>query len=149
VRATESLWLATSEATRFPALDRECEVDVAIVGGGITGVTTALLLKREGRRVAVLERGAVGGGATGLTTAKVSALQQTKYSQIRSIHGERGAAAYAAASLEAVGRMERVAGEEGIDCAWERVAAWTYAADEDQIDAIEREAAVARPPVCR
>jgi glycine/D-amino acid oxidase-like deaminating enzyme/nitrite reductase/ring-hydroxylating ferredoxin subunit len=143
VTATESLWLATSEAASFPRLDRDREVDVAIVGGGITGVTVALLLKREGVRVAVLERRMVGGGATGLTTAKVSALQATKYSQIRAVHGERGAGAYAAASLRALDRMETLVRAEGIRCAWERVPAYTYAADQEQVQAVDREAEAA------
>jgi glycine/D-amino acid oxidase-like deaminating enzyme/nitrite reductase/ring-hydroxylating ferredoxin subunit len=142
--ATQSLWMTTSEATGFPALDRDLGVDVAIVGGGITGLTTALLLKREGLRVAVLERRTVGSGATGLTTAKVSALQEVKYSQIRGVHGERGAAAYAEASLAAVDRMEALVHEERIDRGWERTAASTYAADGDQVEPVEREAAAAR-----
>ena len=142
-RATESLWLDTAEATRYPALDRELEVDVAIVGGGIAGMTTALLLKRAGIRVAVLERRTVAGGATGLTTAKVSALQEVKYSEIAKLHGERGATAYASASLAAVDLVERIIAEEGIDCAWERLAAYTYAAEPGQVDAVQHEAEAA------
>jgi len=140
LRATESLWLDTTQPERHPALDRELEVDVAIVGGGIAGLTTALLLKRAGLRVAVLERRVVAGGATGLTTAKVSALQEVKYSEIVKLHGQRGAGAYARASLAAVDRVERIAREEGIDCAWERLPAYTYAAEPGQVDAVQREA---------
>jgi glycine/D-amino acid oxidase-like deaminating enzyme len=143
LRATQSLWLA-GEASRFPALDRELEVDVAILGGGIAGLTTALLLKRAGRRVAVLERRSVAAGATGLTTAKVSALQQIKYAQISRLHGADKAAAYAQASLAAVDRIERIIQEEEIACAWERTAAYTYAADRDQVEMVEREAAAAQ-----
>jgi glycine/D-amino acid oxidase-like deaminating enzyme/nitrite reductase/ring-hydroxylating ferredoxin subunit len=144
LRASESLWLETAPRTPFPALDRDAGVDVAIVGGGIAGLTTALLLKREGLRVAVLERGMVAGAATGLTTGKVSALQEVKYSEIRASNGDAAAAAYARASLAAVDRMESLVREEGIDCAWERCAAYTYAADEDQVEVVNREAAAAR-----
>jgi glycine/D-amino acid oxidase-like deaminating enzyme/nitrite reductase/ring-hydroxylating ferredoxin subunit len=144
MRATESLWLAATEPRRFPRLDRERSFDVAIAGAGITGLTTALLLKREGLRVAVLERGRVGGGATGLTTAKVSALQEVKYSEIRSRNGARAAAAYAACSLAAVDRMATIVRELDIDCAWERMPAYTYAATPDQVDAVREEAGAAR-----
>ncbi|HEX3316436.1 MAG TPA: FAD-dependent oxidoreductase [Solirubrobacteraceae bacterium] len=144
MRATESLWLATADTRRFPRLDRERAFDVAIAGAGITGLTTALLLKREGLRVAVLERGRVGGGATGLTTAKVSALQEVKYSEIRSRNGAGAAAAYAACSVAAVDRMEALVRELGIDCAWERMPAYTYAGMPDQVDAVQEEAAAAR-----
>jgi glycine/D-amino acid oxidase-like deaminating enzyme len=143
-RTTRSLWLATAGEASFPALDREREVDVAVVGGGLAGLTIGLLLKRAGLRVAVLERATVAGGATGLTTAKVSALQGVMYSEIASIRGADAAAGYAQASLAAVERMEALVREEAIDCAWERTAAYTYAADDEQVRAVQREAAAAR-----
>ena len=72
-----SYWLAS-----FPPPDRpapvdlpplDVEVDVAVVGGGIAGVTTAYLMKEAGRRVALLEADRLLTGVTGNTTAKVSA----------------------------------------------------------------------------
>lgn len=140
---TDSLWLATAPPTAYPALGEDLEVDVAVIGGGIAGVSAALALKRDGARVAVLERGVVCGGATGFTTAKVSALQETKYTDIQKLHGDSGAAAYAAASLAAVAQIDELVGREGIDCGWERVAAYTYAADDSQVDAVQKEADVA------
>jgi len=62
--------------------------------------TTPLWL--AGAAVVLLERDRVVGGATGFTTAKVSALQQTKLTDVRRIHGADGAAAYAAASVAAL-----------------------------------------------
>jgi len=138
-----SLWLAAPPPTAYPALEDDLEFDVAVIGGGIAGVSAALMLKRDGARVAVLERGVVCGGATGFTTAKVSALQETKLSEIHQLHGAGGAAAYAAASLAAVARIEALVREERIDCGWERADAYTYAAGEEQVDAVTREAHVA------
>ena len=140
---SDSLWLAAAPPTAYPSLEDDLEFDVAVIGGGIAGVSAALLLKRDGARVAVLERGVICGGATGFTTAKVSALQETKLSEIDNLHGPDGAAAYAAASLAAVARIDELVREERIDCGWERVAAYTYAADEEQVDAVVHEAHVA------
>jgi len=139
-----SLWLATAQPAAFRALDGDLEVDVAVIGGGIAGMSTALALKRDGARVAVLERGTVASGATGYTTAKVSALQGTMLSAIHKLHGEAGAAAYAQASLAAVERIRALVEEEGIECGFERATAYTYAADDGQVDAVEQEAEVAR-----
>jgi glycine/D-amino acid oxidase-like deaminating enzyme/nitrite reductase/ring-hydroxylating ferredoxin subunit len=141
---TDSLWLATAPPTAYASLDDDLEVDVAVIGGGIAGVSAALALKRDGARVALIERGVICGGATGLTTAKVSALQECKYSEIRKLHGADGAAAYAQASLAAVARIDELVREERIDCAWERVAAYTYAADAQQAGAVDQEAEAAR-----
>jgi hypothetical protein len=63
------------------------------------------------------------GGARGFTTAKVSALQETRYTEITKMHGDDAGAAYAAASLAAVARLDELVREERIDRGWERVAA--------------------------
>ena len=76
--------------------------------------------------------------------AKVSALQETKLREIRKLHGAAGAEAYAQASLAAVERIDALVREEQIDCSWERVADYTYAADESQVDAVEQQADAAR-----
>src|SRR5687767_15451712 len=86
--AQHSLWLDGLPVTPRSRPAPEGEVDVAVIGGGITGITTALLLKRGGARVAVIEAASVGSGVTGATTAKVTALQSTVLSQIRSRHGQ-------------------------------------------------------------
>src|SRR3954469_6925608 len=137
--ADASLWLDTAPPTDYAPLDAETEVDVAVIGGGITGLTTALLLKRSGFRVAVLEARRVGSGVTGCTTAKVSALQQTLLQTIRRHHGDDGAADYARASRDAVELVATFAREEQIECDIERHPALTYAATEDERPEIDAE----------
>jgi glycine/D-amino acid oxidase-like deaminating enzyme/nitrite reductase/ring-hydroxylating ferredoxin subunit len=87
----------------------------------------------------------VGSGVTGATTAKVTALQSTVLSQIRSRHGEDAAAVYAQASAAAVEQVATLAGELGIDCDLARRPALTYAAEESDMDSVtaEHEAAAA------
>jgi glycine/D-amino acid oxidase-like deaminating enzyme/nitrite reductase/ring-hydroxylating ferredoxin subunit len=138
-----SLWLRTAPASAYRGLERDLEVDVAVLGGGITGLTTALLAKRDGARVAVVEAGRVGGGVTACTTAKVSALQGTVYSTIAGRHGDEAAAVYAAASAAGVELVARLAQEETIECDLERCPAFTYAASPEEARAVEREAEAA------
>jgi glycine/D-amino acid oxidase-like deaminating enzyme/nitrite reductase/ring-hydroxylating ferredoxin subunit len=137
--ANESLWLAADEANGHPPMAGDLDVDVAVIGGGITGLTTALLLKRDGARVAVVEAHRVGSGVTGCTTAKGSALQQTMYSTICRYHDSDAAAIYADASLAAVEAIATLAEAEQIDCNLERRAAYTYAASAEERSAVERE----------
>ena len=141
---SDTLWLAQAPPTAYRALAGDLEFDVAVIGGGVAGVSAALELKRDGAHVAVLERGVICGGATGFTTAKVSALQETKLTEIHRLHGDDGIAAYAKASLSAVERIDELVRDERLDCAWERVRAYTYAADDQQVAAVDREADMAR-----
>jgi glycine/D-amino acid oxidase-like deaminating enzyme/nitrite reductase/ring-hydroxylating ferredoxin subunit len=141
--ATESLWLEAPAPRSHSALQGDLEVDIAVLGGGIAGLTTALLLKREGARVAVVEGARVGGGVTGCNTAKVTALQSTILSTIRARHGEEAAAVYAEASLAAVEQVAALAAEEEIDCELSRRPAFTYAAEDTELSSVEQEAETA------
>jgi glycine/D-amino acid oxidase-like deaminating enzyme/nitrite reductase/ring-hydroxylating ferredoxin subunit len=142
--ALQSLWLDTAgPSDGYAPLKGGVRIDVAVLGGGIAGLTAGLLLKRDGATVAVVEAGRVGTGVTGCTTAKVSALQGTIYSTIRGRHGEEAAAVYAEASMAGMERLVAMAGEEAIDCDLERRPACTYAAEESERSDVEREAEAA------
>jgi glycine/D-amino acid oxidase-like deaminating enzyme/nitrite reductase/ring-hydroxylating ferredoxin subunit len=139
VSAAESLWLEGAPRTERGQLAGDLRVDVAVLGGGVAGLTAALLLKRDGASVAVLEAARVGSGVTGCTTAKVSALQATIYSTIRRRNGDQAAASYAGASMAGVERLAALVTEEAIDCDLERRAAYTYAAEASERSSVEQE----------
>ncbi|MFD0201571.1 MULTISPECIES: FAD-dependent oxidoreductase [Saccharothrix] len=141
--ARHSLWSEAIPHGRFPVLTGETAVDVAVVGGGITGVTTALLLKRAGLRVVVVEADRVGSGVSGNNTAKVTALQSTVYSTVEHKHGAEAAADYANGNMAAVERVASLVSELGIDCDLRRLPAYTFAFDEQDLPAIEDEAKAA------
>jgi glycine/D-amino acid oxidase-like deaminating enzyme/nitrite reductase/ring-hydroxylating ferredoxin subunit len=121
-----SLWLEDTPSTAYPPLTERRSFDVAVVGGGVTGLTTALLLARDGMSVCLLDQGSIGTGTSGSTTAKVTSQHHLTYARLRVTHGADGAAAYGTA-MEAA--KERVAGfvDEGIDCDLRRRPAYVYA----------------------
>src|SRR5688572_28488248 len=137
-RATDSLWIEEAPATAYPALERDLEVDVAVIGGGIAGVTTALFCKQESLSVAVLEKGVISGAATGMSTAKASVLQETLLSEVRRIAGKDALSAYAKANAAALERMDGLVREHAIDCAWERLPDYTYAASDSEVSTVEQ-----------
>src|SRR3954454_13280931 len=139
----ESLWLATGQAGSRPALDGDASADVAVIGGGITGLVTAALLQREGLDVMVVDQRGLGTGVTGHTTAKVSSLHGLTYARLRSSLGEDAARAYGAANERGIELIERLAGEHSIQCDWRRRANYTYAASKDDRSKVEDEAATA------
>lgn len=142
--AQGSVWLRALPAVGYPPLHGEAVADVAVIGAGITGLTTALLLKHAGLRVVVLEAGRVGAGVSGNNTAKVTALQATVYSTITARHGQAAAADYAAASLAGVELVATLTEREGIECELQRRPAYTYAISERERGTVAHEAATAR-----
>jgi glycine/D-amino acid oxidase-like deaminating enzyme/nitrite reductase/ring-hydroxylating ferredoxin subunit len=142
--AAQSLWLAALPATSYPPPSDERAFDVLVLGGGIAGLTTALLLKRGGARVAVVEAGRVGAGVSGNSTAKVTALQSTVLTSIRKTRDTDVADEYAVRSLAAVELVARLAKEEGIDCDLQRREACTVAVRDEDLSAAEREFEAAR-----
>ena len=113
------LWLKGAEPT-FAPLAGELDVDVAVLGAGITGATTAYLLGREGLRVALLEAGHVASGATGYTTAKLTAGHGLVYAGLVDDFGVEAAAHYARSNQEAIERVAGIVDEHGIECGFER-----------------------------
>ena len=137
--ASRSLWLATAEVDEFPALEGDIEVDVAVVGAGITGVTVAHLLKREGKSVALLEMRRIGLGTTGNTTAKLTVGHSLVYAKLSSSHGPDAARLYAESNREAISQMDTLAAELGIDCDWEPASNYVYTESSGRLDKLEEE----------
>jgi len=142
-RPPESLWLATTETTDYDPLEGRLEVDTAVVGGGITGLTAALRLVEAGRTVAVIEADRIVTGATGYTTAKLTSQHGLIYDHLRSNFGREKARQYADANEAAIDEVETRVADLGIDCDFERRPAYTYAASPDDLDAIRAEAEAA------
>ena len=140
----ESLWIATAPGPHYPALGGDVDVDVAVLGAGIAGLTTALLLKRAGKTVAVVESQRVVQGVTGNTTAKVTSGHNLIYTTLIDTFGEEGAQIYGASNQAALVRMARFVAEEGIDCEWERKPNYCYAESPDELKRVEDEVRAAQ-----
>lgn len=119
-----SLWLDRPLPAHSP-VEAGRSFDVVVVGAGLTGLTTALLLARGGARVGVLEARHVGAGTTGNTTAKVSLLQGTKLSRIARRHTAGTVRSYVDANLEGQQWLVRWCADHGVPV--ERRPALTYA----------------------
>ncbi len=131
-----SLWLEHAQALPSDPLP-DGPVEDLVVGAGITGLVTALLLARSGRRVAVVEARHVGAVATGNTTAKVSLLQGTKYSRLLRYQSRQVAGAYVEANLEGQQWLLRFCEDHGVPV--QRRAAFTYAAAKSEVATARKE----------
>jgi glycine/D-amino acid oxidase-like deaminating enzyme/nitrite reductase/ring-hydroxylating ferredoxin subunit len=139
-----SYWVDSTDAPERPRLEGSVEVDVAIVGAGIVGLTAARLLKGSGKTVAVVEMDRVGRGVTGYTTAKITSGHSTIYQQLESKHGEEVARSYATVNQGALEQIARWVDEDGIACDFQRRPNFVYSQVTEQETLIEKEAAAAR-----
>ncbi|GGQ16748.1 FAD-dependent oxidoreductase [Streptomyces mutabilis] len=140
-----SYWLQTAPGgAPRPALAEDLDVDVAVIGAGVAGLSTAWELTRAGRSVAVLEAGRVAAGVTGHTSAKLTALHSLVYDKLRRTRGPGGARLYARSQSEAIEHAAGIVEELGIDCDWETRDAYTYVCDAGRVDELRAEAAAAR-----
>jgi glycine/D-amino acid oxidase-like deaminating enzyme len=138
-----SLWFEGRDARATPRLDRDLAADVVVVGAGIVGLTTALLLEREGLDVVVLEMRRVGAGATGYNTAKLSSLHGLAYTLLAKSLGRDKARVYGEANEAGIARVFELAQELGIACDLRRKPNYTYAEDGSGLQDVREEAALA------
>ncbi|OBB14946.1 FAD-dependent oxidoreductase [Mycobacteriaceae bacterium 1482268.1] len=135
-----SLWLddrANRPTPANPLLEADRHADVVVVGAGITGLTTAVLLARAGKSVLVLEAFSAGAGATGNTTAKISLLQGSKLSKIVGKHGSKRARQYVDGNREGQEWLLHHCEAHGISV--QREDAFTYAQSEKGVPSARAE----------
>jgi glycine/D-amino acid oxidase-like deaminating enzyme/nitrite reductase/ring-hydroxylating ferredoxin subunit len=143
---TSSLWIDTAARTAFPKLEKDLRVDALVVGGGITGLTAAYLLRKAGRSVAVVERGRIGGGETGHTTAHVTYATDERLSELVKRFGRNHAQAAWDAGATAMAQIREIVAEARIDCELRTVPAFLVAAasaENQEGDRLREEAALA------
>jgi len=142
--ADGSYWLATTPgAASHPPLQAGIRAEVAVLGGGIAGVTTALMLARAGVDVVLLEARTLGSGVSGTTTAKVTSAHGSCYHPMASRISAEAAHAYGTANERALAWMRDLVTAEGLDCDWQERDAWTYTTDPAMAEDVAKEAAAA------
>jgi glycine/D-amino acid oxidase-like deaminating enzyme/nitrite reductase/ring-hydroxylating ferredoxin subunit len=122
-----SYWMDTASLPRFPKLTHDLEVDVVVVGGGITGITAAYLLKRSGRSVALLERGHCAEMDSGHTTAHLTAVTDQRLQALIARYGRHAARATWDAGWAAIDQIWQIVQSEGIECEYRQVPNYLHA----------------------
>ncbi len=82
-----SLWIDTTPSTNYPSLSEDLDADVAIVGGGITGITAAYLLAKAGKSVVLVDKGRIAMSETGHTTAHIIDATDADYRDLIKVTG--------------------------------------------------------------
>ena len=135
-----SLWLETSpKLPRFPALDRDRETEVLIIGGGMAGVLCAYFLHQAGVDYLLLEAEEIGSGVTQNTTAKLTSQHGLLYHKLTRSYGLDAARLYLEANQAALEQYRSLCQE--MDCDFQAQDAYVYSLDrrdklEKEVDAL-------------
>lgn len=138
---TTSLWQTDGNQTgptneEVSNFDPAEVYDCLIVGAGITGITSALLLQRAGKRCVLAEARQAGFGTTGGTTAHLNTFFDATYPEIESDFGEEAAKLVAKGGKEALAIISGFVEEFQIDCDFEYKQAWLYAENEKESETL-------------
>ena len=139
-----SLWVETAPHATYEPLKGDLNVDIAVIGAGIAGLTTAYLLKQRGKQVAVFDKRRVGGDISGFTTGKVSSQHGITYSDLIKEFGRNTAKLYGKANQDAIKLIEDIITTENIDCAWKRVDNYVFTEKPEEGSRFRQEAADAK-----
>lgn len=137
-----SVWLNEAQIPARLRVTPGLRYDIVVIGGGLTGLVTALLLAENGVEVAVVEGRRIGAGTTGATTGKVSLLQGIRAQRIRRVHSEHTLRQYLDANQVAQRWLLDYCELRGVP--FQRADAITYAQDDRETALVRREHAVLR-----
>lgn len=140
----DSLWSDRAPRVSFHKLTRNLDVDVAIAGAGIVGLTSALKLAQAGLSVAVLEARRVGRQVTGRSTAKIATQHGLIYHHLTETYGVERAQLYADANRIGAAQIRAWIRELGIDCDLEDKPAYAYATRDETRRKVEQECEAAQ-----
>lgn len=134
-----SLWFTDVHKKKYPKLKRDITVDVLIIGGGITGLSTAYYLKEENLKVALVDRDFLAHGASGRNTGKINYLQETIYSDLTTMYSFDVAKQYLYSQDLAISLLRNTILDEEINCDLKKVTSYVFTEDEDEVLKIKKE----------
>lgn len=137
------VWDEGKSSSRYPPLVSKTKVDVAVIGGGITGLTAALLLKARGLKVAVLTKNKVGNGATGHSTGHLTSILDISFSHLIGNFGKTKAGRVLESTQAAIAKIENLSQAYQINCDFKRIPGFRFTEDMGQREQLEEEISLA------
>lgn len=135
-----SIWQDTvNDRVRYDALNENIDVDILIIGGGITGCSTFYRFKDDNRKVALVEKNRLGSGASSRSSAKITFLQEDIYTKLNNIFGRDKAYLYYRSQKEALRIVSDIVESEKIDCELKTSKSYLYTLSSSNIKKIEEE----------
>ncbi len=140
-----SYWINSEKnKEKYNKLEKNIETDICIIGGGITGISTAYYLTKENSKVTVLDMGKIGFQTTGNSTAKITSQHGLFYKYLKDSKGEDFARLYYDANEDAIKNIKKIVEKENIECDLECQSAYVLAANREEVQKVKDEVEVVR-----
>ena len=132
-----SIWKDTVNVKKYPKLSSDKDVDVLIIGGGITGASTFYYLKNSGLKVILVDQNKIGFSTTGSSTGKLNFLQNNLIDKIRSSVGDEGAFEYIESQRYIIDEIVNIINTNNIDCDLEKINNYLYTDKDSEISKLK------------
>lgn len=140
-----SYWINSEKnKEKYNKVEKNIETDICIIGGGITGISTAYYLTKENLKVTVLDMGKIGFQTTGNSTAKITSQHGLFYKYLKDSKGEDFARLYYDANEDAIKNIKKIVEKENIECDLECQSAYVLAANREEVQKVKDEVEVVR-----
>lgn len=135
-----SVWFSSNiKPIEFEKLNQDTDTDILIIGGGISGLTAAYCLAKEGRKVVLVEDGLIGSGETGRTTAHITSALDVRYFELEKTFGKQTAQLAANSHMAAIQWIANFTNHHKIDCHFKRVDGYLFLHSSDKKETLEEE----------
>ena len=122
----KSIWLDGITRKKFPKLDKDIDCDILIIGGGITGVSTAYFLRDSNQKIVLVERNKLCMGTTAKSTGKLTFLQDDMINKIKNIYDEDIACRYIKSQKDAISLAKKIIVDNDIKCNFTSVNSYIF-----------------------
>lgn len=135
----QSLWTKELKLKTSETLNKDIDVDILIIGGGITGLSTAYHLKDEKLNICIVEQCHIGLGVTSKTTGKINYLQETIYKDIENKYSFDTVKKYFESQQFAINKIKEIIENENINCDFDKCESYIFTNDKEEIKKIKDE----------
>ncbi len=133
-----SIWKKDTELNNYKSLGNDLDLDVLIIGGGLTGISSLYHLRNSNLKVALVEQYKIGYGITGNSTGKLNYLQNNLIDKIRNYYNDDIVSLYLSSQKEALEELIHVIKKENIECSLEKVETYLYTNQEKEIKKLKK-----------
>lgn len=136
----KSYWIdSVKEQNKFSALEENIKTDICIIGGGLTGLSTAYNLSKYKIRTVLLEKDEICKQTSGNSTAKITSQHGLIYKYLTDSKGQDFARKYYEANENAIRNIKNIIDKEGIDCDLEYQPAYVFTQKVQDVQKIKDE----------